>query len=160
VGPQGQGGNLIVDATGKIVGNLYINAFPKNFYGDGLHAVLRQIGGIWVELPVLDLTSGFTTFDSLSYYYQSMDCTGQAYIYVNREYMQASAPAIATITTIPPATAPSIYYAGTPVMMTFNSSRAAGTTECSVSTVQYAYMGPVQSYPVSSLGLTPPFSLK
>jgi hypothetical protein len=163
--PQGtQGGTLLIDANGKTVGSIYINGFAQQFYS-GLHAVLQQIGGIWVELPVTDFTSGFTSSSdgsNLLYYYQSTDCTGQAYIYVNHAYETSAAPAVAIVTTIPPATAPSIYFAGTPVTgIITNSARGPASTECVVASAnQYAYMGPVQIYPVSSLGFTPPFHLQ
>jgi Collagen triple helix repeat (20 copies) len=166
-GPQGpQVGTLLVDAKGNIVGSIYLNAFPQEFYNSDtvpLHAVLRQINGIWVELPVTDITSGFsiTPVPSFFYYYQSVDCTGQAYMFVNLVYLEfVTAPAIATVTTIPPATSPSIYFAGAPVSLVSISSKQQAGSTCSSGNVGEAYMGPLQSVPLSSLGLTLPFSIK
>jgi hypothetical protein len=149
-GPQGQGSNLLVDTNGKTVGSIGIPTFW----------VLRQIAGVWVELAVSDPTSGFDSSPTLTWFYQSSDCTGQAYMYVNPN--TSSSPALASVFTIPPATAPSIYYAGTPVLgLITKSQRGAAYTECNVGSGNpYVYMGPVQSYPLSSLGLTPPFSIK
>jgi hypothetical protein len=66
---------IMVDAKGKTVGRLVINVYGTNF-------VVRQISGIWVELPVADVTTGFQITDNnntVYYLYQSVDCAGQAY---------------------------------------------------------------------------------
>lgn len=71
-----------------------------------------------------------------------------------------TAPAMAIVTTIPPATAPSIYFAGTPSMVvTTNSSTYYGDPICNEPGT-IAYMGAIQNVPVNSLGLTPPFHLQ
>jgi hypothetical protein len=66
---------IVVDANGKTVGRL--GAIGH----EGYNTVIRQIGGIWVELQ-LDVVSGFAT-KGFNYWYQSSDCSGQAYIMVN-----------------------------------------------------------------------------
>jgi Collagen triple helix repeat (20 copies) len=172
-GPEGQGGNLLVDAKGNIVGSIYMTG--PNI---GFNLVVRQINGIWVGLPVADYTAGFATFPAITpgelvRYYQSVDCTGQAYMSVNpaadgsvsNGYGPVISPALATVITIPPATAPSIYFAGTPSVLTLNSSNNSTTSSnstCSSLGVggMTAYVGPIQSVPVSSLGLTLPFSIE
>jgi hypothetical protein len=105
----------MVDAKGKTVGRIYINTLT-NGNGNNGNIVIRQINGIWVALPVEDLTS-FTTIPASDffYYYQSSDCTGPALMYVNQNVIPwVTAPPLARVATIPPATTPSIYFAGTP----------------------------------------------
>jgi hypothetical protein len=70
---------LMVDAKGKTVGRF----FP--IFGGEYSFVVLQISKIWVSLTVADLTSGFFVLppSSLAYYYQSVDCAGQAYLPAN-----------------------------------------------------------------------------
>jgi hypothetical protein len=65
----------MVDAKGKIVGRISWN-------GDsGTNTVVRQINGSWVMLGVLDLGTLFQpiTPNAVTYFYQTVDCTGQAF---------------------------------------------------------------------------------
>jgi hypothetical protein len=118
-GAQGAGATLLVDANGKTVGRFFPNLFgAASGYGPyqvPYHGVMLQIQGIWMTLPVNDLASGFANAspNSIGLYYQTTDCTGQAYMFVNSAY-GITVPQLAVVLTIPPATAPSIYYAGTP----------------------------------------------
>jgi hypothetical protein len=158
---------IMVDAKGKTVGRIY-EAGPMA----GFNGVIRQIAGIWVALPVADYTSGFMSIPAgpqFTLYYQSNDCTGPAFMYVNPAGV--TEPAFAIVTTIPPATAPAIYFAGTPSMVVnINSSNYYGSNSPSCNNLDQiglggpgsitAYMGAIQSVPVSSLGLTPPFRVK
>jgi hypothetical protein len=147
---------LMVDAKGKTVGR---------FYPGGLN-VVRQINGVWVWLSISDLTTGFQPDGSaLYYYYQSTDCTGQAYLSIaNGGNSHMTAPAYGQVLTIPPATAPSIYFAGTPAsVVTIQSERNqnAPPTACNPYSGGVPLgAGPVHNVPVSSLGLTLPFSIK
>jgi hypothetical protein len=174
---------IMVDAKGRNVGRIYINALlPGNgsngAFAPAVHMVIRQIDGVWVGLPVTDFTSGFNVSDrtTLLYLYQSADCTGQAYLPVsNNVYVwpavsanlfvaTSSAPPIALVATIPPSTEPYIYFAGTPALVTINSlRREAGTGsngQCNGYPATPVWVGPIQSVPVSSLGLTLPFKVK
>jgi hypothetical protein len=148
---------IMVDAKGKNVGRIY---FLPNGY-TGFIFVVRQINGL-LALPVTDFSSGFAiippgTPGGFTYWYQSVDCTGQAYIYVDQNQNQ-TAPVIPAVLAIPPATAPSIYFAGTPAtMVTIKSFRYgpsfdAGTGGSCIPLGSNnqgpftAYMGPIQSY--------------
>jgi hypothetical protein len=120
-----------------------------------------------VLLSVPNFATGFQTTDpsNISYLFQSIDCTGQAYFPVNPYYSESTfvtGPAVGFVTAIPPATAPSVYFAGSPVIATFQSSRNPGyacTPGVPAANPVY-YAGPVETVPVSSLGLTLPFSIK
>jgi hypothetical protein len=159
---------LMVDGKGKTVGR-YMFSFNNNLdtgsAGDGFLGgfVVRQISGIWVLLVINDFKAGFTLIDpsqdQIQFYYQSTDCTGTAYLPVNaRGSNYATAPAFGYVMTIPPATAPTIYFAGTPLgLITPSSRRYSGSC---LSAGDPVYVGPAQNVPVSSLGLTPPFSIK
>jgi hypothetical protein len=149
---------IIVDAKGKTVGRIYINAYGPTT----VHMVIRQIDGIWVGLPVFDFTSGFAATDPTAFLvlYQSVDCTGQAYALLNQDFHVAGAPARALVATIPPSTAPYIYFGGTPAFITINSQRAGPLGTCTTVPPRSGWAGPIQSVPVSSLGLTLPFSVK
>jgi hypothetical protein len=96
---------------------------------------------------------------------QSVDCTGQAYLYANPALLGTpgvlTGPAIGVVTAIPPATAPSIYFAGSLVMVTLQSFRYVGyPCQGWGNGPNPNYVGPVEVVPVSSLGLTLPFSIK
>jgi hypothetical protein len=123
---------------------------------------MLQIQGIWVTLPVVDPASGFLSLQpqdlGTALYYQSSDCTGQAYMLINT--FESTAPAYGIVTAIPPATAPSIYYAGTPNLINFRSYSLLGVGASCVAASGSAILGPVQNYPVSSLGFTLPFSIQ
>jgi hypothetical protein len=162
-GPQGQPGSLmLVDTMGNAVGRLYYNEIEIQY-------VVRQINGIWVNIPVTE--TGFQSVGDLFYYYQSTDCTGQAYLPVARIISQPdrglSSPAAGNFATLPPANTPSIYFAGTPNLLTVNSERdltVPGGMCYAMSQLNNppltTYFGIPQSVPVSSLRLTPPFSIK
>jgi hypothetical protein len=156
----------MMDAKGKTVGRYVFSGLnnPNDFadmgnFGGG--GVVRQINGIWVLLTVGDFKAGFSLYDPSQFqlYYQSTDCTGTAYLPVNtRQPTYATTPAIGYVMTIAPATAPSIYFAGTPAgVITLPSRRYGGGC---ISSGEALYVGPVQIYPVASLGLTLPFSVK
>ena len=157
---------LMVDAKGKDVGRYafsYSNFAAFALPGDGFLGgfVVRQISRIWVVLTVNDFKAGFVLYDPslIQYYYQSTDCTGTAYLPVNtRQSFAATAPAFGYVMTIPPATAPSIYFAGTPVNVILNSRLYSGV--CFTESDDTFFVGPVETVPVSSLGLTLPFSIK
>jgi hypothetical protein len=157
---------IMVDAKGNTVGRF----FPS-YGGEGLPPyVVRQMGGTWVMIPV-DLDTGFTGLEGpLAYAYQSVDCTGQAYFVVNSLFAASTtttagaiAPALGFTAIVPPATTPSIYFAGTPrSILNIKSYRVVGMG-CQPSGPPEGlaiYVGPVQSVLVSSLGLTPPFGIK
>jgi hypothetical protein len=149
--------SLMVDAQGKTVGRLFLD------YNSGNDTVVRQIRGTWVEVLV-DTVVGFPISDpsNLGCYFQSIDCTGQAYLLVNaRTGTPATLPALGIVTTIPPSTQPSIYFAGPPVgIVTIASRHNVGDICRTFGGASPLYVGPAQSVPVSSLGLTPPFSIK
>jgi hypothetical protein len=131
---------------------------------------VRQISKIWVVLPVADFTTGFQILllpqQLPFFFFQSADCTGQAYLFINPSVVNPdtgnavpTSPAIGYVATILPATAPSIYFAGSPATLTINSVRS--NTGCNPwSGGNPNYVGPVQSVPVSSLGLTLPFKIE
>jgi hypothetical protein len=154
---------LMVDAKGKTVGRL----FPSTMFSSNAY-VVRQINKVWVSLEIIDLASGFVvaspTGSPPPYYYQSIDCTGQAYLAGNSNqgpYVMAPVPSF--VTAIPPATAPSIYFAGTPTsVLTMNSTNQGADNSCYhyPGGGQTMYVGPAESFPVSSLQLTLPFSIK
>jgi hypothetical protein len=152
---------LMVDAKGKTVGRLFIGysgGFPTSIN------VVRQINGIWMTLPVGDFRTGFqiSAPTEIVYLYQSIDCTGQTYFFVNQAMFAAvTSPALGIVMEIPPATAPSIYFAGTPMMVNVNSFRdVGGPCQPWGANSNPTYVGPVETVPVSSLGLTLPFSIK
>jgi hypothetical protein len=164
----------MVDANGTGVGQLFTVTYPN-----GYDIIVRQISGTWVQLLV-DVEVGFVQIQNaaapflgdFTYYFQSVDCTGQAYLVPNLlalDYSRAaSLPALGIVATIPPSTQPSIYFAGLPVSrLNSGSWRNAGAqgpgtsnTICNSNTFISIYVGPAQSVPLSSLGLTPPFSIK
>ncbi len=145
---------IMVDAKGNPVGRL--GAIGH----EGYNTVIRQISGIWVELQV-DLLAGFAT-KAFNYWYQSSDCTGQAYLMVNSNAGGniLALPAQGAVGLVSPSTEPSIYFAGTPSLLTVKSYRSSGSSFCSPYGNFPQYFGLPQSIPVSSLGLTPPFSIK
>jgi hypothetical protein len=175
-GPQGpSAGNLLVDATGKSVGSVMWSGTTGYLPQEGIfNTLIRQIQGIWVALPIPNLQTGFPllspdrTANLVVYVYQSADCTAPAYLLVNPfvNSTTATTPALGFITTIPPATTPSIYFAGSPAFMTINSFRYIPAGVCQSWTAingpsaNPIYVGPVQSVPVSSLGVTLPFKLQ
>jgi hypothetical protein len=150
---------LVVDAKGKTVGRLFYSPFYNNEA-----TAIRQINGIWMSLPIASLSSGFGDAGNilvLVYYYQSTDCTGQAYLPVNPA--NSDVLAFGVPATVPPATQPSIYFAGTPwSVVPYNSYLTVGANPpCQASGLGRSIVGgPAQTVPVSSLGLTLPFSIK
>jgi hypothetical protein len=155
---------LMVDAKGKTVGRFYPAFMP---YLGGA-TVVRQISGIWVSLNVVDLSSGFFVASPPGalppYYFQSIDCTGQAWMVLSSvQPTAAMAPVPSFVTAIPPVTAPSIYFAGTPTsVLTMQSTNQGENFNCYhfPGGGQSLYVGPARNVPVSSLGLTLPFSIK
>jgi hypothetical protein len=152
----------LVDATGKLIGPFF-PAIPEQ---GGVSFVLIKINGAWVELQVQDLTVGFTSAQFPLYYaYQSTDCTGTAYLFVTTPFNPNNiGPIIGSAVTIPPATTPSIYYAGTPTsLLTIKSTLNTEISGCSALSNpngEMAFVGPPQSVPVSSLGFTLSFSIQ
>jgi hypothetical protein len=156
-GPQGQpGATVLVDAKGNTVGQLWPLA------GSFVYAVVRQVSGIWMVLDVVDLASGFSITSEFRYWYQSNDCTGQQYLLVNDPSSNTDILAAGTIAIIPPATQPSIYFAGTPwSVRTMQSYRLGQNGSCNGGlSPTSALAGLPQSVLLSSLGLTLPFSVK
>jgi hypothetical protein len=145
---------IVVDANGKTVGRL--GAIGH----EGYNTVIRQIGGIWVELQ-LDMMSGFVP-KGFNYWYQSPDCSGQAYLMVNSSAGGGvlALPAQGAVALVSPATEPSIYFAGTPSLLTIKSYRPATSSFCSTYGNFPQYFGLPQSVPLSSFGIAPPFSVK
>jgi hypothetical protein len=164
--------SVMVDAKGKTIGRyVFSGLYSSNGIGGFSAFVVRQISGIWVMIPVGDFKTGFVSADistdAIQFFYQSTDCTGTPYLEVNvhaevaGNAHYATAPALGQVATVPPATAPSIYFAGAPSLLTFQSFRYIGQTCGSLGTGGYSdYAGPAQVFPVSSLGLTLPFSIK
>jgi hypothetical protein len=156
---------IMVDAKGKTVGRFVPNPIPMQ-EPYAYSRVIRQINGIWVQLTV-DAVAGFPIFPP-TYFYQSSDCTGQAYLLVN-PYGGTVFPAQGFPAIVPPATQPSIYFAGTPTLLTLQSGMGPlfpfppppfpPPGPCRTYSGS-AYVGLPQSVPVSSLGLTLPFSIK
>jgi hypothetical protein len=152
---------LMVDAKGKTVGRI----FP--IFGGGTTFVVLPISKIWVSLEVVDLTSGFAVQppSTFAYYYQSVDCAGQAYLPANNFTgggPDVMGPAPGVVSVIPPATAPSIYFAGAPMsVLTMHPTNTLGGSCYTYSGGgQPMYVGPAESFPVSSLKFTLPFSIK
>jgi hypothetical protein len=145
---------IVVDADGKTVGRL--GAIGH----EGYNTVIRQIGEIWVELQ-LDIVSGFVP-KGFNYWYQSSDCSGQAYLMVNSSAGGSvlALPAQGAVALVPPATEPSVYFAGTPSLLTIKSYRPATSSFCSTYGNFPQYFGLPQSVPLSSFGIAPPFSVK
>jgi hypothetical protein len=129
-------------------------------------SVVRQIGGVWVFLPVTDLATGFQINPQsiLQILHQSVDCAGQGYYYAGLSLDDPpliTEPVQGLVATIPPATQPSIYFAGSPTkVLTINSFSSFGAGCQPYRNPNPVYVGPIQSVPVSSLGLTLPFSIK
>jgi hypothetical protein len=145
---------IMLDAKGTIVGRLAAIGH------EGYNTVVRQISGVWVELQV-DVVAGFVT-KGFNYWYQSSDCSGQAYLMVNSNVAGGilALPAQGVVALVSPATEPSIYFAGTPSLLTMKSYHSSSSLFCSPYGNFAQYFGLPQSVPVSSLGLTPPFSVK
>jgi hypothetical protein len=145
---------IVVDANEKTVGRL--GAIGH----EGYNTVIRQIDGIWVELQ-LDMVSGFVP-KGFNYWYQSSDCSGQAYLMVNSSAGGGilALPTQGALAVVPPATEPAIYFAGTPSLLTIKSYRSATSSFCSTYGNFPQYFGLPQSVPLSSFGIAPPFSIK
>jgi len=151
---------IMVDAKGKTVGRLVIviNDLLTNF-------VVRQMSGVWVALPVGDLTTGFqisSNNNQIHYFYKSADCTEEAQFLVSPNNTNTG-PVFGVAAVVPPATQPSIYFAGMPAsVVIIHSFRVpgGGCQPMDPSGGSRLIVGPVQSAPVSSLGLTLPFSIK
>jgi hypothetical protein len=145
---------IVVDANGKTVGRL--GAIGH----EGYNTVIRQIEGIWVELQ-LDMVSGFVP-KGFNYWYQSSDCSGQAYLMVNSSAGGSvlALPAQGAVALVSPATEPSVYFAGTPSLLTIKSYRPATSSFCSTYGNFPQYFGLPQSVPLSSFAIAPPFSIK
>jgi hypothetical protein len=135
---------LMVDAKGKTVGRLSGTATVGGDY------IIRQINGTWVEIPV---------DPSALYYYQSSDCTGQAYLLVSSNEANLALPAQGVPAIVPPSTEPMIYFARTPTRLTIQSRGRVPGPDCNTGSGLF-WVGIPQSVPVSSLGLTLPFSIK
>jgi hypothetical protein len=134
---------LMVDAKGKTVGRVLDNG----------GYIARQISGVWVALQAF--IDGFqpSSPDAVVYLFQSSDCTGPRYMGVTQ------LPGQGTVATVPPSTEPSVFFPGKPVLLNV-ASQGNYTTCDTFGGPRPAYVGPAQSVTVSSLGLTPPFSVK
>jgi hypothetical protein len=150
---------LMVDAKGKTVGR-------ASWDLNGTENVVRQINGVWVVLSVRDLPSGLDTrgIRTRRYLYQSTDCTGTAYLPLTADLGDpiVTSPVFGWALTVPPATAPSIYFAAPPYhVLLMKAVRDAVSNSCDLfRDPPMLAVGTVQSVTVSSLGLTPPFSVK
>jgi hypothetical protein len=170
--------SIMVDSKGKTVGAFLFdpnNNSPGGQAPGSAAFVVRQINGVWVTLQVGDFNTGFQTVppSEIAYWYQTTDCKGQAYFFVSQHptaYM--TGPAFGWVATIPPATMPSIYFAGSPAQVVVTKSyQCAGDIGCPVyggGPGCQVYpggggpnnVGPVQIVPLNNLGLIPPFSIK
>ena len=135
---------IMVDSKGKTIGRII---------GWNPVIVARQISGVWVALPALVDGLEATDPNGIGYFFRSADCAGPRYMQVTNLPVQSA------VATIPPATQPSVFFPGTPVSFLSIASQMYGTT-CEPVPVRTVYVGPVQSVPVSTLGLTPPFTVK
>jgi hypothetical protein len=155
-GMQGPGAIMVVDANGNAVGQLGRN--------DNVTSIIRQISGIWVEIPV-DVANGFVPtkdfFNGANCFWQSADCTGQAYL-AQRGGGSGTSSFLsqAVIATISPATQPSIYFAASPMLLTMQSYKSFLLNNACQAIQTTIYVGLPQNVSVSGLGLTPPFSIK
>jgi hypothetical protein len=157
----------VVDARGNFVGwpraSTYIfiwsngsNSGTSASYSNLFNGVERNINGVWVLIPTgpggfaVNLP-GFSTV-----YYKSSNCSGIGYMDAN------SLPPIGFVFTKPPSiTQPTLAYPGTPVeLITPASQLPFGGTCHSGFNIGAILAGPVQSIPVSSFGLVPPFTVK
>jgi hypothetical protein len=149
---------IVVDAKKKTVGSFMIAPFAIPF----LNYVVRQFSGAWVVLRI-EPVAGFLLTDpgDIEYWYTSSDCSGQTYLQVGHvQEGQSNFVAMGLTSIIPPSTQPSIYFAGLPwASLASNSTRTPGSP-CHSGPQGDVYAGPLQSVPVSSLGLTLPFSVK
>jgi hypothetical protein len=147
---------MVVDANGNAVGQLGRN--------DNVTSIIQQISGIWVEIPV-DVANGFVPtkefFNEANYFWQSADCTGQAYL-AQRGGGSGTSSFLsqAVIAAISPATQPSIYFAGSPMLLTMQSYKSFLLNNACQAIQTTIYVGLPQNVSVSGLGLTPPFSIK
>jgi hypothetical protein len=147
---------MVVDANGNPVGQLGRS--------DNVTSIIRQISGIWVEVPV-DVVNGFVPtkefFNEANYFWRSTDCTGQAYLAQQGGGSGISAfLSQAVIATVSPATQPSLYFAGSPMLLTMQSYKPFLLNNACQAIQTTIYVGLPQNVSVSSLGLTPPFSIK
>jgi hypothetical protein len=155
-GPQGPGTIMVVDTNGNAVGRLGRN--------DNVISIIRQISGIWVEVPV-DAANGFVPtkdfFNEANFFWQSPDCTGQPYLAQQGGGSGISAfLSQAVIAAVSPATQPSIYFAGSPMLLTMQSYKPFLFDSACQAIQTTIYVGLPKNVSVSSLGLTPPFSIK
>jgi hypothetical protein len=155
-GPQGPGTIMVVDTNGNAVGQLGRN--------DNVISIIRQISGIWVEVPV-DAANGFVPtkdfFNEANFFWQSPDCTGQPYLAQQGGGSGISASlSQAVIAAVSPATQPSIYFAGSPMLLTMQSYKPFLFDSACQAIQTTIYVGLPKNVSVSSLGLTPPFSIK
>jgi hypothetical protein len=151
---------IVVDATGKTVGRIYPNAA-----GIGGNLIIRQIEGIWVGLPLSDLTSWLHGSDPATFpiYYPSLNCTRAAYALTNgNAFLGPGFPSMALVAVVPPSTAPYIYFAGTPALVQLSSVQLGPAGNCTqvIPPPISLWAGTLISAPVSSLGLTLPFKVK
>jgi hypothetical protein len=141
---------IMIDAKGNTVGRL--SASNGNDY------IIRQINGTWVEIPV-DPSAGFVPSVGILYYYQTTDCLGQPYLLVSSNQQNLSLPAQGLPAIVPPFTEPMIYFAGTPTQLTIQSRGTVPGPDCNTGGGLF-WVGIPQSVPISSFGLTLPFSVK
>jgi hypothetical protein len=143
---------VVVDANGKFVGALLSQ-----------NVVTLKLNGIWVALGVT--ASGFPvagTITSVHFYYPTSDCSGPSYINID---LPRTALTVQSPQPIPvPTPVPTILFAGNPVQnlhilsyVPYNGNNVVCTA---ASPNTYILVGPTQGIPLSSLGLTPPFTVK
>ncbi len=144
---------IMEDAKGKTVGRL--GAIGH----DNFNTVIRQINGTWVEVQV-DIATGFVT-TPFDYWYQSSDCTGQPYLLASAINGGGAhvVPGMAAVGIVPPATELSINFVAQPSLLNMQSTGHTDRSYCAAE-ARSLWVGIPQSVPVSSLGLTLPFSVK
>jgi hypothetical protein len=129
------------------------------------HAFKNASRHEFLRLGVTDLGTPFQpiTPNAVTYFYQTVDCTGQAYFAATDSTAAITGLVIGVVSQVPPVTSPLIYFAGSPVsVLPLYSQRSPPNGNCSpfIQPPVSIAVGPVQSVPVSSLGLTPPFSIQ
>jgi hypothetical protein len=96
-----------------------------------------------------------------NFFWQSPDCTGQPYLAQQGGGSGISAfLSQAVIAAVSPATQPSIYFAGSPMLLTMQSYKPFLFDSACQAIQTTIYVGLPKNVSVSSLGLTPPFSIK
>jgi hypothetical protein len=157
IGPSGSGHN-VVDTDGNIVGPLVLLSSGEL---DGSPGALVKAAGVWFALPVE--TTGFAGQDLMNgvFWYSSSDCSGSpsgiagAYGVDPLPLVQTADGGIAFVES------GILYYATGPSFATSSGStgNAAEGYSCSPADPDTT-VTPFSTFTLSTLGFTPPFSVK